>query len=161
MMLLAAVLGTGLMVRAADETRLDPKVVGRDFRVTVVVAEPEGIGAFTVVGNLLEGGVRVPLVVEGEIRYIVEVTAPTVMKNSSTVLKPQVEIRVMNPGKLVTKGDGGMEPLTLLSCSRSIDWLEPQEMTVLESEKMTMTLSVEPVAAVEEGDEAAEESAAE
>lgn len=143
MMILAAVLGMGMMVRATDETHLDPKAVDRDFRVTVVVAEPEGIGAFTVVGNLREGAVRVPLVVEGEIRYIVEVTAPTVVKNSSTLLKPQVEIRVMDPGKLVTKGEGGMEPLTLLSCRRSIDWLEPQEMTVLESEKMTMTLSVE------------------
>ncbi len=157
-MILAVVFGMGLVARAADEARLEPKVVDRDFRVTVVVAEPEGIGAFTVVGNLLEGAVRVPLVVEGDIRYIVEVTAPMVLKNSSTLLKPQVEIRVLDPGRLVAKSDGGMEPLTLLSCSRSINWPEPQEMTLLESEKMTMTLSVE---AEGEEDGAVEEAASE
>ncbi|MDE0825231.1 MAG: hypothetical protein OSA48_00310 [Akkermansiaceae bacterium] len=136
----------GLAVGLAEEVRLDPKLVDRDFKVTVDVASKKGTGSFVVVGSLSDGAIRVPIVLGEGVDYVVEVLAPTYKRNSATVLKPAVEVRVLNPEKLVTKGEEGTEPLALLTCQRSVDWESPGVLTILESENLTISLTLEPVA---------------
>lgn len=133
----------------AEEVRLDPEVVDRDFEVTVDVATDEGGGTFLVVGNLYEGVVRVPIVLGDGVDYVVEVIAPTYKRNSATVLKGAVEVRVWNPDKLVDKGEAGSEPLRILNCHRAIDWKKPGVLNILESKKLTISLTL---VAVKESD---------
>ncbi len=63
-----------------------------------------------------------------------------------------VEIHLLDPTKLVSKGEAGMAPLAVLSCSRANDWIAPGKMVILENEKRTLTLTIEIVGDEEEGE---------
>jgi hypothetical protein len=144
---------------AADDRKLSADLVDRDLRVGAVVGGKEAIGTFTVIGNLREGPLRVPIIVGGEVKFVLEVQAELYERNGVTLLKNLVQIRLLDPTKTVTKGEAGTEPLALLECSRTINWVDPQELVVLQSSELTLTLKIKALREEAAGGEVGESAA--
>ena len=151
--LLVLACGMGSGMASAAEERVDPQAVNRDLEITLTVDEPRGEEQFIVVANLFEGAARVPVIRGGKIEFIVELVAPVYLRNTSTYLKAQLEAMVLDPGTLISKGESGSAPLEVLRCTRSFDWNDLGSIVLIDSEAMTMTVSIRAVESVEDGAE--------
>src|SRR6056297_2831628 len=128
----------GMMATVRAE-RIETEVVDRDFRVTVVHSGSGALGRFSVVGNLAEGAVRVPVFKGDEVVMVMNIVAPVYGLNNTSYVRPQVSVIVFDQTRLVTDGGGGAAPAVILQCERKIDWADPDELVLLDGEQVKLT----------------------